>query len=891
MAMRIPLRPFADVLVIDDPVQMAALNDHANVSRHISADGGGLHPLVRAWIYGTFSADGRPLAVVTARGDAARATRQVALERRLKHIDPDRDGVTALARYVAGATPGDEVGVVAQQVVGRLFDETYTATAASYRAAQELFTLSPRHLLTGLLRGRRAANRALLWSKAGGDLECLHATGVAIHGVVATLKRMRKRAHERGGSQGIEADAAIVHALVTPSMLFRSCTEDTTVAFLREPLRRGTLIVFRLRAMYKAAAATDLGFSRSQWSQCPAHEAVPRLLMAVWDEAKLVARYGPRRRSVLARALTGGFSLLNRVVPWHRLPTWLGVLNLLALRILLREKNLHDTATPVSRGRCPVTGWLPQYRHTRTADGTYNDLAEPLMGAARTRFGRAVPLASAVPDTDALLTPSPREISNRLLARRDGRMIEATSLNLLAAAWVQFEVHDWFSHGKPDDKKPYTVPLDAADPWPRPPMQIGSSRVDPDPTGPTPAHLNEVTHWWDASQLYGSRADEERQVRAHRHGKLAIHANGQLPDAPETGLPVTGFNDNWWIGLALLHTVFTLEHNAICDRLRAEQPGWDDDQLFGTARLINAALIAKIHTVEWTPAMLGHPALEIGMRGNWWGLAGERIHRLFGRISANEVISGIPGSAVDHHTAPYAMPEEFISVYRMHPLIPDTLVFRSAATGAVRGGHTLLEVTGAGARAVLDAMPMEDVFYSFGRAHPGQITLGNYPESLRAFQRMDGALIDVATIDVLRDRERGVPRYNAFRELFRIPRIRSFDELNPAWAAELRAVYGQTDGRDNVDRLDLMVGMFAETPPKGFAFSDTAFRILILMASRRLKSDRFFTTDYTADVYTQAGLDWIAGNDLKSVLTRHYPALRPALAGVKNPFAPWNGIR
>ena len=51
--------------------------------------------------------------------------------------------------------------------------------------------------------------------------------------------------------------------------------------------------------------------------------------------------------------------------------------------------------------------------------------------------------------------------------------------------------------------------------------------------------------------------------------------------------------------------------------------------------------------------------------------------------------------------------------------------------------------------------------------------------------------------------------------------------------------------------------MFAERRPKGFAFSDTAFRIFILMASRRLNSDRFFTTDFTPEVYTEAGMDWI----------------------------------
>jgi hypothetical protein len=62
------------------------------------------------------------------------------------------------------------------------------------------------------------------------------------------------------------------------------------------------------------------------------------------------------------------------------------------------------------------------------------------------------------------------------------------------------------------------------------------------------------------------------------------------------------------------------------------------------------------------------------------------------------------------------------------------------------------------------------------------------------------------------------------------------------------------------------------------------------MASRRLKSDRFLTADYTPEVYTQAGLDWIDANDMRSVLLRHFPALAPALRGVGNAFAPWRRV-
>src|SRR5438874_8254086 len=111
----------------------------------------------------------------------------------------------------------------------------------------------------------------------------------------------------------------------------------------------------------------------------------------------------------------------------------------------------------------------------------------------------------------------------------------------------------------------------------------------------------------------------------------------------------------WWVGLEMLFTLFTLEHNAICDALKLANPPWNDDELFEHARLVNAALIAKIHTVEWTTALLGSPTMQTGMRANWWGLFGERFGRRFGRVSTSEEVSGIPGSQTWLHGAPYAM--------------------------------------------------------------------------------------------------------------------------------------------------------------------------------------------------------------------------------------------
>jgi hypothetical protein len=228
--------------------------------------------------------------------------------------------------------------------------------------------------------------------------------------------------------------------------------------------------------------------------------------------------------------------------------------------------------------------------------------------------------------------------------------------------------------------------------------------------------------------------------------------------------------------------------------------------------------------------------------------------------------------------------EEFVAVYRMHPLLPDDYVFRAADDHRVLLERDFTGVAQQAALEVVKKVSMRDLFYSFGVAHPGQLTLHNYPRGLQTFQRPDGRLQDVAATDVLRTRELGVPRYTAFRRLLHLPPISTFEELtaNREWADQLRWVYD-----DDIDRVDLMIGMFAEPKPGGFAFSDTAFRIFIVMATRRLTSDRFFTTDFTPEVYTQFGLDWIANNTMSTVILRHFPSLRPAMRTVTNAFMPW----
>jgi hypothetical protein len=572
--------------------------------------------------------------------------------------------------------------------------------------------------------------------------------------------------------------------------------------------------------------------------------------------------------------------------PWFQLPRFLAYARLVDIRNELREKNLHDTEEPpFEKQAVPSPADLdPAIREARTTDGTSNDLQYPRMGSVGCRFGRNVPLEHTLPDTANLLVPNPRTVSRELMTR--DQFQPATILNLLAAAWIQFMVHDWFVH-KRSKTEFIDIPTQPGDSFGA--LRVPRSVPEPAPPGSTrpPAYANLNSHWWDASQIYGCDRDMAARLRTQSNGKLRIEPTGLLPVDPETGLHFSGFTDNWWIGLAMLHTLFTLEHNYICDLLAHQNPRWTDEQIFRKAKLINSALMAKIHTIEWTPAILPNPIIATAMNVNWSGLGGEDLQDALAFLDDKELLGGIVGSRADHHTAPYSLTEEFVSVYRMHPLIPDDFAFHSAVTGRPLEKRELPDISGRKTPAIAERLTMADLFYSFGTCHPGAVTLHNYPRHLQNLTRDDGEHLDLAAVDILRDRERGVPRYNQFRRLLHKDPVKSFDELtdNPAWRKQLRQVYD-----NDLEKVDLMTGLYAEPLPPGFGFSETAFRIFVLMASRRLKSDRFFTDDFRPEVYTELGIDYVRRNSMLHVVTRHYPQLGRALEGVKNAFAPWKPV-
>jgi hypothetical protein len=591
------------------------------------------------------------------------------------------------------------------------------------------------------------------------------------------------------------------------------------------------------------------------------------------------------------------------------------LLKLGRMRDTLFENNLQRTYPEgIKTGYAEGQTQVPEFaRRWRTADGTWNDLRpdadgriDPMVGAAYTRLFRNLGddqgLAGVRRRENPATNPvSVREVSRKLLAAK-GPRLEFPYLNLWGAAWIQFQNHDWISHGTNHATHIDQIPLADDDPL----RQRGIDHIEirasmPDPTrhpedeGLPDTFLNEVTHWWDGSQLYGSDWDTQHSLREHAGGRMLLTDDGLLPVDQETGAERTGFMRNWWVGLAMLTTLFVREHNAIAAMLAEKHPDWDDEALFQTARLVNVGTMARIHTLEWTPAILPNEALLHGMYGNWFGLVGEVLN---GRKQVLEDIpitsrelGGIVGN-VQGECPRYGLAEEFVSIYRLHSLLPDEVRMvdlDGQPLGSVPTGRT----RHAQSPALLAQYGLDALARTFGEQSACQLVNNNYPDTLRDITVPGHPVADLAAFDVYRDRERGVPNYNQLRRELGLKPIRTFDDLTDDrdCVATLREVYGVDGaGRDRVDDMDLLVGTLSEGHrPTGFGFGETLFQIFIMNASLRLLADRFFTIDYRAEVYTPEGLAWIDNTRFKDVLLRHLPALADTgLANVDNAFEPWD---
>lgn len=169
----------------------------------------------------------------------------------------------------------------------------------------------------------------------------------------------------------------------------------------------------------------------------------------------------------------------------------------------------------------------------------------------------------------------------------------------------------------------------------------------------------------------------------------------------------------------------------------------------------------------------------------------------------------------------------------------------------------------------------------------GQIAAHNNPNFMRNLD-IRGNNEDLSAIDILRSREKHLPRYNEYLRQMHMPPVKSFEELlpvmpdpnNPKIADKNKDLRDELKkGYNNdIEKLDTVVGSLAEWPgrtPATMAFSGSTVLEFILMASRRVQSDRFYTTDFRREIYTPEGIDRVRGlSGMREIVERNAPNLK-----------------
>ena len=547
-------------------------------------------------------------------------------------------------------------------------------------------------------------------------------------------------------------------------------------------------------------------------------------------------------------------------------------------------------------------------RYARTANGSWNtdDPAEGMAGARVSWQGKD-PVATIRRDRslDPDL-PSVRELSRAFLASRDDTRQHAPFLNNITIAWIQFMLHDWINHRLQSLSTSEWIRVELAEDDPFR-SRYGQEallfpRTQPDPL-PTPGLLtsrNEVTAWWDGSQIYGSDQATQDQVRTGADGRLLSDGKLRLDDGylpvDGSGRQLSGFTRNWWVGLSVLHTLFVKHHNYLCDVLQAKYPRWSGDQLFNKARLINAATMAKIHTIEWTPAVLPTKTLALGMNANWNGLIDAVLRKFHRRQALNAfdvtepVLGGLVGGRYESYGVPYNFGEQFAEVYRLHAGMPQEIAIRAIGSTRIIATIELDASREQASQRIQREYGVATVLNSLGCDHMAALVNNNYPRFLTEISTEGSPLMDLGAADLLRARERGVPPYNEFRRQLGLPALDSFEDLgaDAEVVGRLKGMYG--DGPQGLENLDLLIGILCERDRPLLGFGQTMFAVFLQAASGRLERDPWFCSErFNARYYTQEGIDLIDRATLKDILLLHYPELEHSgLAGVNNAFEPWS---
>ena len=466
---------------------------------------------------------------------------------------------------------------------------------------------------------------------------------------------------------------------------------------------------------------------------------------------------------------------------------------------------------------------------TRSIDGSGNNLNAPLMGATFTELVRYIfsDYEDGISEMQEAGLPSARLVSN-IVCSQEELIPNPLNASDYIWQWGQFLDHDIdFTNGA-DPVEPANIAVPAGDPF-FDPFDTGTqvitfSRSAFNTSTGTGVdnprqQINTITTWIDASNVYGSDVERAAALRTNDGtGRLNTSAGDLLPFNTE-GLPNDGGDDdpflflagdfraNEQVGLTSMHTLFVREHNRYVIALAIDRPGLSGEELYQRGRRFVGALMQAITYNEFLPALMGNGA---------------------------------------------------ISAYNGYNPNVDASIANIFSTAAYRFGHSMLSPQFQRLDQNLNVIPegnleLRDAFFT-----PETITdEGGIDPILRGLakqvaQRLDTLIVDdvrnflfgppgsggfdLASLNMQRGRDHGLPLYNDAREQMGLSRATSFQEINsdPDIQMKLQEAYG------DVDSIDLWAGGLAEEPLAGSHLGEL-FHLIVKKQFEALRDgDRFW---------------------------------------------------
>lgn len=314
--------------------------------------------------------------------------------------------------------------------------------------------------------------------------------------------------------------------------------------------------------------------------------------------------------------------------------------------------------------------------------------------------------------------------------------------------------------------------------------------------------INEITHFIDGSNVYGSDPEFAKQLKGSS-GTLRMSDN-QLMPVQSTEFLAGDIRANENLILTSLHTLFVREHNRLAKAIAARSRNATDLEIYQLARKIVGAELQLITYQEFLPALLGEsaPALK-------------------------------PDSS-NKHVDPRIANEFSGALFRMgHSMLSSDLM-----VGRERG--MLLRDAFMNPQQLVNDPGLIDLLLEGLAQQPHQEIDLLIVEDVRSFLfgRPGFGGMDLASLNIQRGRDHGLPDYNTARQAYGLSPVTGVSQMT----SNLRVQQDLLDLFGSVDEIDLWIGGLAEDHAPGAQVGPLLQAALIDQFSRLRDGDRLFVT-------------------------------------------------